>query len=255
MNRRYYILIAVVSYLLFTLSAIPAASVYSLLSDKNLPLKLYGIEGSIWNGSAASAVIPRKPPVEQINWQLNPFALLLASISADFNAQFNEQTVVGHIKLSMAGNVTVSDLKTSMAASEIARLASVPLGEFGGEVFLDIESVSLADSTIPVINGTIIWQNAQVTLTETVDLGQLTIHITPQTNGDLLAKLANDKGSIDISGDVTVSQNKAYILDVVLTPKSNTSPDILQSLGFFAKRQANGSYRVKQNGNLRQLGI
>lgn len=255
MQRRYYIIIAVASYFLFTLSTIPAASVYSLVADNKLPVKLYGIEGSLWNGRADSAFIPRRPPVEQIHWQLNPFALLLASVSAKFDARFNEQTVVGHIKLGAGGGITVSDLKTSMAAAEIARLASVPLGEFDGEVFLDIASASLTDSAIPAIDGAVIWQNAKVTLTETVELGRLTIQITPQTNGDLLAKLSNDKGSIDISGDVIVSQDKAYKLDIVLTPKNNTSPSITQSLGFFAKRQANGSYRVKQNGNLRQFGI
>ena len=135
MKRRYYIIIAVASYMLFTLTAIPAASVYSLASDKNLPLKLYGIEGSIWNGRAGSAVIPRKPPVKQIRWQLNPFALLIARISASFDAEFNNQPIVGHIKLSVGGDITISDLKTSMAASEIAKLASVPLGEFAGKCF------------------------------------------------------------------------------------------------------------------------
>ena len=77
-------------------------------------------------------------------------------------------------------------------------------------MFLDIESATLTDNAIPTISGDIIWQNAKVTLTETVELGRLTIHITPQTNGDLLVKLANDKGSIDISGEAIVSQNKAY---------------------------------------------
>ena len=254
MKRRYYLIIAVASYLLFTLSAIPAASIYSLLPD-NIPVKVYGIEGSIWNGRADSAVIPRKPPLQQIQWQLNPFALLLASISADFDARFNEQAVLGNIRLGAGGNVTVSQLKTSMAAAEIAKLASIPLGEFDGEVFLDIESASLSDTAIPAITGTIVWQNAKVTLTETVELGQLSIKVTPQTNGDLLAKIANSKGSIDINGDVTVSQNKAYKLDIVLTPKASSSPSVTQSLGFFAKRQANGSYRVKQNGNLRQFGL
>ncbi|MFW2373979.1 MAG: type II secretion system protein N [Gammaproteobacteria bacterium] len=254
MKRRYYIIIAVASYLLFSLSAIPAASIYSLLPG-NMPIKLYGIEGSIWNGRADSAVMPSKPPVQQIQWQLSPFALLLASISADFNARFNEQPVVGNVRLSASGSVSISRLKTSMAAAEIAKLASIPLGEFDGEVFLDIESASLSDNAIPNIIGDIVWQNAKVTLTETVELGQISIKIRPQTNGDLLAKLANDKGSIDIRGDVTVSQNKAYKLNIVLTPKANTSPNITQSLGFFAKRQANGSYRVKQNGNLRQFGL
>ena len=255
MKRRYYIVIAIISYLFFTLSAVPASSVYSLVSDKQLPVKLYGIDGSIWNGSADSAVMPRKPPVEDIHWQLNPFALLLARISADFNARFNNQPIIGHIKLSAGGQLTLSDLKTSMAASEIARLASVPLGEFEGEVFLNIKTASMTEAELPVIDGALIWRNAKVTLTEAVDLGQLNIQFSPQTNGDLLAKLSNDKGSIDISGELTVSQNKAYKMDIVLTPKSNTSPSITQSLGFFAQRQANGSYRIKQNGNLRQFGI
>lgn len=255
MKRRYYIIIAVASYLIFTLATLPATTVYSLLGDNIKAVKIYGIEGSIWNGRAESVVIPRKPPLQQLHWQLNPFSLLLASISADFNTQFNQQTVIGNVKLSVGGDITISELKASMAAAEIARLASVPLGEFDGEVFLDIESATLNDSAIPAINGAIIWQNAKLTLTETVDLGQLNIRMTPQTNGDLLAKLSNDKGSIDISGDITVSQNKAYSLDVVLTPKNTTSPGITQSLGFFAQRQANGSYRVKQNGNLRQFGI
>lgn len=254
MKPGHYALLAVISYLLFTLVTFPAAAIYKLV-DENPAFKIYGIEGSIWNGQADSVSIPRKPSLNQIQWSINPFSLLLLAVSADFEAQLNNNPILANIRMGISGNMEINDLKTSIAASELARLASLPLGEFDGDVYLNIDNLSLADQPIPEISGSIIWQNAKLTLTETVDLGRLNIRLSPQTNGDLVAKITSDKGQIDISGEASIAQNKAYKLDIMLTPKSDTSPSITQSLGFFAKRQSNGSYRVKQNGNLNQFGF
>ena len=69
------------------------------------------------------------------------------------------------------------------------------------------------------------------------------------------AVISNKGGMISISGSATITDNKAYTLDIDFKPEATASANITQSLGMFARRLPNGSYQLKQNGNLRQFGL
>ncbi len=256
MKKRYYIIIAIASYLIFTLVNTPAATVISV-AEKNvkLPVKFYGVQGSIWRGSSDSLIIQGQPPINNLQWSLNPFALLIASISADIEASIKQQKVLGHISVSSDGTIEASDVRAKLDASEVQQLIAMPFGELGGEFNLNIQSLEWQNKGLPITTGTLKWKSAKLTLAETVDLGNVSISVNPGKDKDLIATLNNKGGSISIEGTVSLQDNKHYKLDLQFTPEKNASEHTKQSLQMFAKRQSNGSYRFQQSGNLRQLGF
>ena len=255
MKRRYYIIIAVCSYLFFALASTPAAKVISLASSNfKLPAKFYGVQGSIWNGQVDSLHI-NKHRIEQLHWQLNPASLLLANLSADIQARVKEQNVVGHININMSGEIDAEDLRTKLSAEDVQKMADMPFGELGGEFILDIESLHWSGSGLPTTTVTIKWRNAKLTLADTVDLGQMTIDVKPDDKNGLAINISNKGGVISVNGSVEVSDKKQYKLSVDFKAANNANSNIKQSLGMFAKRQSNGSYRFKKKGNLKQLGL
>ncbi len=256
MKRRYYIVIALLSYLLFTLATIPAAPVFELAKKQaRLPVTLYGIEGSLWNGTASSAIIPAQPPIEDLRWSLSPAALLLARLSAEVEGKFKQQPFIGHISLHANGELHASDVRSQLPATQVQALMALPLGELAGDFNLNIESLTWDGQGLPVTRAKVIWLNAAYTLAETVALGQVEISLSPAQDNDLKAIIKNKDGMISISGEAVVSSNKRFQVDLSFTPNNNTSDNIKQSLAMFARRQPNGSYRLKQTGNLRNFGL
>ncbi|VAW64238.1 hypothetical protein MNBD_GAMMA09-1360 [hydrothermal vent metagenome] len=257
MKKRYYIITAIVSYLFFTLSSVPAAKVISLVSDNsNMPVKLYGVYGSLWDGGANTVMIQGQPAsIDDLQWSINPASLLLASISADIEASVKEQNVVGNINISAMGDISASDVRAQIDASVMQKLVNMPLGELGGVFNINVEDFEMSDEGFPVVSANIKWNNAKLTLLETVDLGHINLDITPEEDNRLSAKITNNKGELSLDGTATIDPSKNYNLDLRITPEDSAKPNIRQSLGMFAKKQTDGSYLVKRKGNLRDLGL
>ena len=219
MKTRYYLLIAVLSYLLFTLVNTPAATVLTLAEKNlNMPAKLYGIDGTIWNGRADSLVIPRQPRIENVTWSVKPLSLFLASLSADVSALVKGQNVIATVKLGPTGTLQLSDLRSRLSAELVQQLINMPFGELSGEFNLDIKSLKLSNQQLPEITGQIKWKSATLTLAETVNLGHLDINIKPDADNKLLAKIKNTKGDIDVQGNIVIQPDKQYSIDISLVP-------------------------------------
>lgn len=256
MKKRYYILIAIISYLIFTLSNVPAAKVVTILKQNNLlPVTLYGVDGSLWDGRADKVIIKKTPEIKNLQWSINPAYLLLAHISGQINAQVMNQNVISQFSLSPTGEVSITDLRARIEASEMQDLLQIPFGELSGLFNIDIASMELNSAILPPINGDIKWTAAKLTLAETVDLGHVLLQITPDDKAGLVAQLSNNKGDVSLSGTININSKKDYKLDLVITPSDKASQDLKQSLGLFSRRQSDGGYQVKRNGNLREFGI
>ncbi|MDH5485552.1 MAG: type II secretion system protein N [Gammaproteobacteria bacterium] len=255
MKKKHYIILAISSYLLFTLAYTPAASIISLL-EKSLPLpvKIYGVSGSIWNGHADRLLGQLKFPVTDINWSLNFLPLLTGSLSADINASVKQQAVSGQLALSLLGGLSANNIKSEIPAMEMQQLIDIPIGEFAGKFILDIESAQMNPQGLPQLDATIYWQDAKFTLAQTVDLGQVLLDIKPDNKQGLLAKLTNKNAKLGIEGTINIHENKQYVADISFTAKDR-DPAIQQSLAMFAKKQTNGSYRLQKSGNINQLGF
>ena len=256
MKTRYYILIAVLSYLFFTLSNIPAAKVISLTEQyTQLPVKLYGVHGSLWNGGAEKAILKDMPPIDNIQWSINPAMLLLAQLNTEITASIKNQNLIGNINISALGGISASDIRASIDAPVMQELIQMPLGELGGDFNVNIESLELKQGGLPIIKGDIKWNNAKLTIVETVDLGFINLLVSTNDNEQLIAKISNKKGMLLLDGSANLDDNKAYSINLRLTPEANATNSIRQSVAMFAKRQTDGSYLVKRKGNLRDLGL
>lgn len=256
MKKRYYILIAILSYLFFTLGNIPAAKVMSLVKNNSqIPASLYGVHGSLWQGGADKLLIIDTPEINNLQWSINPAYLLIAKLQAELRASIKNQNIIGDVSIGPAGTLVATDLRSRIDAAVMQELLKLPLGELDGTFIFNILRLEAEQNTLPLIDGTIKWQGAQLTLAETVDLGHINITLKPADDNKLLVTISNQKGQISLSGKATVDASKAYTIDLDFTPESTASENIRQSLKMFARRQSDGSYQLKRNGNLKEFGI
>lgn len=256
MKTRYYILTAIFSYLFFTLGSVPADKLIALLETNNaMPIKLYGVYGSLWNGGAEQARIPGKPPLTHLQWSINPAALLLARISGEVKTSINQQNIIADLSINALGTIRASDIRARVDAKVVQNLLRLPMGELAGSFNINIESLQLQPPALPIIRGRIKWQNAKFTLMEPVKLGHIQLDISPLDNNGLKATINSAKGQLSIKGRASVDEKKQYKLELSLIPEDSASPNIRQSLGMFARRQTDGSYLLKRNGNLTEFGL
>lgn len=256
MKKIHYILIGLFSYLFFTLGNIPAAKIVSLAEQNmQLPVKLYGVQGSIWNGSASKAILPGQPEISNLEWSINPASLLLAKLGGEVKATVKNQNIVGNISINAFGEISASSLRARIEAPVMQQLLQLPLGELGGIFNINIESLQLKPEGLPLITGKLKWKNAKLTLIDTVNLGFIDLDIQTDDDNQLVLKISSKKGQLKLDGKASIDSNKMYDIDLRITPEKKANQQLRQSIAMFARRQSNGSYLLKRKGNLQQIGF
>jgi len=254
MKKRYYFITATAAYLLILLATIPAKPITELIND-NTPVSIQGVSGTLWEGEAYLIRIDNNIQLEQTSWSFNLWKLLIGKLSANIDTSFLGETITAEAGSSFLGRVFVNDLKATVAASEVTRLANIPLARLDGPIILDIQNAQWKQGELPLASGSIKWNDASVTVAESASLGNVLVLLSESEQQLLKAEIKNEGGDISINGSAELIAEADYAAEITLVPSASASNNIKQSLGMFAKRQPNGEYNIKRSGSLSSLGL
>jgi len=254
MKKKYYIFTAVTAYLLFLLITIPAQSVSGMIND-NSPANMQGVSGTIWHGKAYLVSVGDTVQLNNTEWSLSPWKLLIGQVAVDITTQYSGSEIQTELGLSFLGRYFVNDLTAEVTANNFALLANIPLAQLSGLISLNIEHAQWKPGELPAASGEIKWKDAAVTVTDTASLGNITITLGESEQQLLIADIKNQGGDVKIEGKAELIPEADYSLDITLTPNLSANNNIKQSLGMLAKRQANGEYLFKKSGSLNQIGL
>ncbi len=254
MKKRYYVLIAIISYLLILIATLPARSITPLIGD-NTQLSLHGVTGTLWNGTASIISINNKLRLSDTRWDLIDWKMLTGKLAIELNSHYQGNDINAEVGSSFLGTYFVNNLTTSLTASELAQLANLPLIQLSGKISLDIKHAQWKQGSLPVATGVIDWHNATVTVAETVALGNVSIALGESDKKQLQADIKNQGGDIKISGNAELIPDTDYAVNIKLLPSASASDNIKRSLGLFAKQQRNGEFLFVNTGSLNQIGL
>lgn len=254
MKKRYYILTAVIAYLVFLLVTIPAQFVSHMVNN-NTPITMQGVSGTLWHGKAYLISINNTAQLNNTEWSFNAWKLFIGQLAADITTQYAENDVRTELGSSFSGRFFINDLTAKVSADNIAQLANIPMAQLSGMLSLNIEHAQWKQHELPLAYGQINWQNATVTVADTASLGNISILLGESAQQLLSADIKNQGGDIKIDGKLELVPEADFSLDITLTPTASANNNIRQSLAMFAQRQSNGGYSVKKSGSLKQFGL
>ncbi|MCK5336660.1 MAG: type II secretion system protein N [Gammaproteobacteria bacterium] len=244
-----------ISYFLFLLILTPAANIIPLLTPSSNKISLHGISGSLWSGEI-DQVIFNKQKLQSLRWSLNPLSIFAASISTDLQTEYKGQSISSQLEYSLISKIiTLNDLQSSIKATELQKILNLPFGQLDGEINIDLHTVDLVAGKLPLINGKISWNNAKLSLSNTISFGQLQLILHSNDTGDLFGELSNKQGELSIQGDIKILANQRYTLDIKLKPRANASTELKNILTLVAPRKVKSEHIIHRAGHLRDLGI
>ena len=254
MKKRVYIVTAVASYFIMLIATIPASIISSTVNDNSI-VAMHGISGSLWNGKAYSILIDNSVELKNTKWSFSLWRILTGKISIEINGQYLENNISAEIGTSFSGRYFVSNLQTSIPAEKATQLANIPLVQLSGLISFNIDHAQWKQGELPLATGVIYWNNAELTVTDTASLGNVSITLRESEKQLLVADIKNLGGDIKISGIAELIPEADYAINIKLLPTPSADDNIKQSLGLFAKKQNNGEYLLKYSGPLNQLGL
>jgi len=141
----------------------------------------------------------------------------------------------------------ICSIKLQVPAKELEQFLPLPVAQFAGVLLADIEELELENNLLKRTQGKLIWSNAEVV--NAVKLGQVVFDVVPE--GDLhIGNLSNSNGQLDLSGAVQLDQAGNFKADILIKPKADTPPQVNGMLNLVARPASDGSYRIRNNGNI-----
>jgi hypothetical protein len=254
MKKKHYLLIVVFSYLFFLLSAIPASMVTKLINN-DATVDMRGISGTIWKGEAVHISINNSIELNNTTWSFTIWKLLLGQFAFQASSYFDDKNIESEIGVSFLNKYFVNDLTATVSAEKVTELANIPLVQLSGNFKLLLDHAHWKRDELPLATGVITWNQATVTVSDTVSLGKITVTLSENDQQLLLANITNNDGDISVNGKAELIPEADYSVDIKLTPTASTSDNIKSGLGLFAKKQKNGDFLFKNTGQLSQLEL
>ena len=233
--KKTWLLITAALLLMLTvvlLATFPAALAWRWWGERAPDLKLQGISGTIWNGTATRVAV-RGQALGRMQWQL-PFLRLVSGdpgISVDLAGPGIK--LKGDLARGADGTLAISGLHAEAEAGWLAPALAIPELEPTGLLVTEGATLLLSRTGMPrAIDARIEWRNAGVRGQVVARLGTLTIEAHGQ-DGRISASVADQgDGEVEVRGTAQVDQGN-YRSETILIPRVQQGPvvEALQWVG------------------------
>lgn len=207
-------------------------------------IKLDGLSGPLWSGSAASFQW-KGQSFGSLTWELNFLRLFLGQADLSINLSgVSGLSVDGHVGYSFGG-AYAKNLKVVAPAMIVNPYITAPVPiSLSGQFKLSLSDYQVSKPLCSKLNGNLTWSQAQVvTQIGTVDPGPVAATLSCNA-GSVVAKGKSNSDSIETEFDVSLKPNQTVSLQGFLKPGPALSEGLKNQLKWLGAPDAEGFYQL-----------
>lgn len=242
-----YVILGLVMYGVFVLGMVPASWVYSQVLQSRLGgVALYGVQGTVWQGSA-TLLTSRSAQLQNLHWDLHPWALLWGRMEAALHFDYQaspEKMVVGR---SVTGNWYLHDAVLELPAQRLAPLLRMPGAELGGNLALQLSSLTMKKGRVTAADGMMTWEKAALRKPLEVELGSFAINLETAADG-VSGALIDRGGAVQAQGLFKLQADGHYQVTATFASRNPQQPLITQGLRLFGTPGPDGRVKYSATG-------
>lgn len=226
------------------LLAVPLVIVVTLPASVVVPRLAVGdevrnVQGTLWNGQAVWQQ-PGFAPLD-IQWQWD------SGRSWSWQARGLGVELDGHWRLN-AGATELTDVTGSIEMDRFDARLWLVNARPQGRLDIDVERAVIAEAQPPEIDGRLIWRDARLVGTVQESLGEITVRLDSQEQGQFARVESTEPGAIRVRGDIELGAER-YEVDLWLRASADR-PELLRQIAWLGQPQPDGQVRVQLSGAL-----
>ena len=238
------IFLGLIVFLAIMVTTFPARVAYTWFAPAELQLS--GIEGSIWNGSAAEG-FAAGAYIQNINWQLKPMALMSGNLAYQTSSNPASGSMTSEVAVGMSGELTLSNL-TGKLPLDLVHPAFQQNG-IRGDISLEFDSVVISNGMPSTVVGSVTIADFFVPDLSTSPLGDFKADFNT-TDGNVVGSVKDIDAVIDVAGTITLNSDRSYAFIGTVAPTSATPASIVNQLVFLGSANQYGQHDFRFEGRL-----
>ncbi len=246
LKRTLLVLAGLLVLLFFVLWRLPPAQ----LLERTLPrdVSWTSVSGNLFDASVSRLAIEQQA-LEQVDWRINPFSLLIGMPKIDVEIIDPGMDVTARVNHSLWSSQTSFERIAGRADSLwIQHFINQPGLRLSGDLEFDLARIGFSDAgRINSIEGEARWVAAAIEFDSRVELG--TVLSDWQTeNSRIRASISDQGGVLEILGNVHFDED-SYHIELDLKPRYPRT-DLVRALALFGSPDESGVTRVRISGPL-----
>ncbi len=243
-NTKRLILAGIATFVIGLVITFPARVAYQWFAPAEL--RLGGISGSIWRGTAAQGTAGGVY-LADINWSFRPLALLRGKLEFATSSKLASGFFDAKIAIGVGGNLTFSDVAGALTLDTLT--AILPLSGIEGDVSVQFEEIIIENGVPVAATGTINIGNLVSRLLSPSRLGDYRVEF--QTNDDgILGSVEAISGVLDLGGTIKLTRDRNYEFVGKVAARPNAPLSIAQQLQFLGSPDSQGKREFRIEGQL-----
>lgn len=248
LKLRSYLIIGTVTLLTGLLLQAPAPLLYHWLKPKDAPqsVELRGLQGTLLAGKASTVAVSGRPAVQNLQWSLQPWWLLLANASAQVRAEADQTLIESQLSLWPGQRVNISALNFSGSIKALLAAAGQPYLPLDGMVRIADASVGLKQGWPQSAGGLVQVQGLAWTLAASpINLGDFDATLSEGEQG-IEASIVSVSGPLELKGQAKLGKDQSYQLELSYRPRPEATPVLRNLLSSNGAPDASGWYHLRQ---------
>ncbi len=254
-HKWHFLVFGILIYVVALVVTFPANRAYGWIRPtlgSNIPVQLYGVNGTVWSGTASQAQL-FDYAVNDLHWRLHPLALLLGSLEVALDAPLSGGRATGTLIRPLTGqglSIETPHIDLPLATLLDANRFPTPIA---GRLTGDLTRVDITDSgEFQVDTGDLLIRDLTVQALGQLALGEFKVRIEHDTKGALLIKTTDTGGPLKLNATVTFANNDRYMLIAELSARNNRDAVLMQTLRMLGAPDRTGTYRIQRQGSIKQ---
>ena len=243
-NTKRLILAGVLTFVAGLIITFPARVAYQWFAPPDL--KLAGISGSIWRGTATQGSAGGIY-LSDLKWSIRPVGLLTGKLEYATSSNLASGFLNANVAVGVGGSLMLSNVRGALTLDTLADM--LPLNGIQGDVSLQIDEL-VVENGVPVeATGTLKIANLVSRYLSPTPLGDYQANFATEAEG-ILGSVDALSGVLDLTGTIRLSPDRNYAFTGKVAARSNAPINVSQQLQLLGSQDAEGKREFRIEGQL-----
>ncbi len=243
-NSKRLILAGIATFVIALAITFPARVAYQWFAPGDL--KLNGISGSIWRGSAAQG-FAGSVYLANVIWRFQPLALLTGKLEFATKSTLASGFFDAKFAVGIGGSLTLSDIAGALTLDTLA--TTYGLSGIEGDVSVQFEEL-IVENGLPIeATGTLNIANLVSRYLSATRLGDYKAEFQTHDDG-ILGSVESINGVLELVGTIKLSRDRSYAFVGKVAAKPTAPTNIAQQLQLLGSPDSQGMREFRIEGQL-----
>jgi general secretion pathway protein N len=233
-------LLGAVAYLVFLGMTFPAQYLTDRLTRKLPELRLVGVEGSLFSGSAQQ-VNYAGSDLGAVDWHFDWLAPFSLSFGYRLHVHAEDRDLTGRLDMGFR-HTYLRGLEGRIPVSALDRWSPAPPGSASGSLGVHLKELSFKAGAMDSAEGTLDLDEAVLKWPTSATLGSFHADLGPGSGGGIKAVIADTASPLKLQATLELGATGAYHLSGVLGPKDPSDQATRNLLAGLGRPDSTGQY-------------